>query len=867
VPATAAASVIRTPDQRLRVFVSSTLQELAAERQAVRRAVERLHLAPVLFELGARPHPPRSLYRAYLEQSHVFVGLYHQSYGWVAPEESVSGLEDEYNLSGDRPKLIYLKAPAPDRQPRLAALLDRIRADDRVSYKSFATPAQLRRLVEDDLALLLTERFGAGPPAAAPASAPEGNGAADVPLPPTPLVGREEEVGRLEELLRREGVRLVTLTGAGGIGKTRLAIEAARRARPAFPDGARFVPLAALAVPAQVTPAIAQTLVGGGSVGAAPGERLREYLRARRLLLVLDNFEQVLGAGPEIAGLVGAAAGLTVLVTSRAVLHLSGEHAFPVPPLGLPEGEDVSLGGAAASDAVRLFVERATAARPDFALTAGNAPAVAAICRRLDGLPLAIELAAAAVRLLPPPAMLTRLGPGSALLAGGARDLPERQRTLERTIDWSYRLLHADEQRLLAQLAVFGGGWELAAAEAVCVGCGDVLEGLLALVDASLVRQQAGDAEPRFALLETVREYAAERLADDPGSGAARDRHARYYLTLAADAGAALRGRRQAAAAGRLAREAGNLRVAMDRLWDAGDLEAVVELGWALWLFWFVRGAADDLRRWVERVTPRIDALPPAGRARALTVTGAAHLRRGELERADRVMAQALPLWQALHDPGGEALVLLGQGMAAEHTGDWDRHAALLERSLRRFREVGDEWGTSLTLTHLGGTAIHRGDAERAARLLAESLALQAGRDDQVTATFTLHGLAMAALARGHAGAAENYLGRGLALARDAGYRAMLGCCLKGFAAAALLRGRPERAARLWGAVAALLTPMDTAAAPVERAFYESYAAAARERLDEPAVAAAWAEGTAMTLEQALAYAVGASDGAEADAT
>jgi predicted ATPase len=864
VPATAAASVIRTPDQRLRVFVSSTLQELAAERQAVRRAVERLHLAPVMFELGARPHPPRSLYRAYLEQSHVFVGLYHQSYGWVAPEESVSGLEDEYNLSGDRPKLIYLKAPAPDRQPRLAALLDRIRADDRVSYKSFATPAQLRRLVEDDLALLLTERFGAGPPPAAPAAAPEGTGAADVPLPPTPLVGREAEVGRLEELLRREGVRLVTLTGAGGIGKTRLAIEAARRARPAFPDGARFVPLAALAEPAQVTPAIAQTLLGGGSVGAPMGERLREYLRARRLLLVLDNFEQVLEAGPEIARLVSLAAGLTVLVTSRAVLRLSGEHAFPVPPLGLPEGDAVSLSGAAGCDAVRLFVERATAVRPDFALTERNVAPIAELCRRLDGLPLAIELAAAAVRLLPPQALLTRLGSGSALLAGGARDLPERQRALKNTIDWSYRLLSEGEQRLLAQLGVFAGGWELAAAEAVCAGCGDVLEGLLALVDSSLVRQQASDAEPRFSLLETIREYAAERLEEDPRRGEVRDRHARYYLALAEEAGGELRGSRQAAASSWLAREVGNLRATMDRLWDGGDAEAVVGLGWALWLFWFIRGYVDDMRRWTERVAPRLDSLPPLSRARALTVTGAAHLRRGELERADEVMAQALPLWEALHDPGGQALVLLGQGMAAQHSGERERHAGILERSLTLFREVGDEWGVSVTLTHLGGTAIHGGDVARAAQLLAESLALQAGRDDQVTATFTLHGLAMTELARGHAGAAEDYLRRGLTLARDAGYRSMIGCCLKGFATAALLRGRPERAARLWGAVEALLTPMDAAAAPVERAFYESYAAAARERLDEAAVSAAWEAGEAMTLEQALAYAVDSSTGAGA---
>ena len=458
--------LIRTPDQRLRVFVSSTLRELAAERQAVRDAVTRLRLVPVLFELGARAHPPRQVYRAYLAQSQVFVGVYWQSYGWIAPGEQVSGLEDEYLMAAGLPRLLYVKSPAPEREPRLAAMLDRIREAGDVSYQLFSTATELQRLVENDLAQLLSERFEM-------AHLPDSGGmgaegmAATLPEPATPLVGRDQEAEAISDLVVREGVRLVTLTGPGGVGKSRLAIETARRLGPGFRDGVRFVGLSAVPSADLVAAAIAAGL-GLSTSGGRLLSDLESYLHSRQLLLLLDNFEQVTGAAPLVTTLLGAAPGVVALVTSRAVLRVSGEHEFPVPTLPVPQAgmsEDAASIRQYAS--VQLFAERAHAAAAAFELTSDNAGAVAEICRRLDGLPLAIELAAARVRMLPPQALLARIDDRLGLLTVGPRDLPERQRTLRSTLDWSFDLLSPPEQALFACLGVFAGPFDLRAVEAV----------------------------------------------------------------------------------------------------------------------------------------------------------------------------------------------------------------------------------------------------------------------------------------------------------------------------------------------------------------------------------------------------------------
>ena len=433
---------IRTPDQRLRIFVSSTLAELAPERAAVARAISALRLTPVMFELGARPHPPRELYRAYLAQSDVFVGLYWQRYGWIGPGMDISGLEDELRLSVGLPRLLYLKSPAPEQEPRLAAMIADLQSEGADSYRTFRSTRELGRLVRDDLALLLSERFATSVPSTmAPAASANLSPRRSLPTPSTSLLGREDEIAELSSLLDSPDARLVTLTGPGGIGKTRLAIAVG-----AALDGARrrteFVPLASITDPALVLPRVADA-VGAPIEGSRPAlDTLIEHFTQIPTLLVLDNLEQVVGAATELDLLLAACPDVTVLATSRTVLRLRAEREYPVEALMVPTfAERPPVEELAALPAVRLFVDRARAVRHDFTLDDTNAAAVIEICRRLDGLPLAIELAAARTRVLAPVALLGRLEHVLDALGTGPVDLPERQRTLRATVEWSFGLL------------------------------------------------------------------------------------------------------------------------------------------------------------------------------------------------------------------------------------------------------------------------------------------------------------------------------------------------------------------------------------------------------------------------------------------
>jgi hypothetical protein len=448
-----AAGPIRTPDQRLRVFVSSTLAELAPERAAVAKAISALRLTPVMFELGARPHPPRELYRAYLAQSDVFVGLYWQRYGWIGPGMDISGLEDEFRLSEGMPRLLYLKSPAVEQEPRLAAMIADIQSEGADSYRSFRSTRELGRLVRDDLALLLSERFTMPATAAAPMAAPAVTEIKpqrrSLPTPSTSLLGRDDAIADLSSLLESADVRLVTLTGPGGIGKTRLAI-AVGTALDGTGRHIEFVPLASITDPALVLPRVAAA-VGAAIEGTRSAlDTLMEHFAQNPTLLVLDNLEQVTGVATELDQLLAACPDVTILATSRTVLRLRAEREYPVEALMVPAiSERPSLEDVAALPAVRLFVDRARAVRHDFALDDTNGAAVAEICRRLDGLPLAIELAAARTRVLVPVALLDRLEHVLDALGTGPVDLPERQRTLRATVEWSFGLLDDPERRLV----------------------------------------------------------------------------------------------------------------------------------------------------------------------------------------------------------------------------------------------------------------------------------------------------------------------------------------------------------------------------------------------------------------------------------
>ena len=598
---------IRTPDQRLRVFVSSTLRELAEERLAVQSAIETLRLTPVMFELGARPYPPRALYRAYLEQSHVFLGVYWQSYGWVAPDEEISGLEDEYRLSGGRPRLVYIKGPAPERHERLAGLLQRIETDDQASYRHFAGAEELEQLVKDDLMVLLTERFEAtGDPqehgvALRPLTAP--------PVPVTPTVGRDEEIGEVHRLLA-EGCRILTLVGPGGVGKSRLALECCVHPMPRFPDGVAFVPLETVLEPADVPRVLADRVGATMEGNQTPLDVAIDRLRDKQVLLLIDNFEQVLEAGPALATLLDACPGVSALVTSRRPMRLRGERQLAVDPLGLPPAATEAGTGVGAvnatlgSPAVALFVERAQRVHPGFVVGPRNVAATGNLVRRLDGLPLAIELVAARAHVLEPEQMLERLERGAGVPMAAGQDFPERQRTLRATLEWSHDLLTPSQQALLARLGVFPDGATLEAIESVCSGApvSDLLEDLSVLLDNGLLRadRQRGEGQPRFVMFMTVREFASEQLAAAADAEAVRARFVEWALESVAKGDPGLH-RDAPDRWADLALEARNLQRAAQLLIDSGDYDGFTRMAWGMFHWVWRFGQIGVLSRWAER--------------------------------------------------------------------------------------------------------------------------------------------------------------------------------------------------------------------------------------------------------------------------
>ena len=475
----------------------------------------------------------------------------------------------------------------------------------------------------------------------------------NLPLQPTPLIGREKEVSEVCDLMRLEETRLLTLTGPGGTGKTRLALQAAADLLDDFPDGTFFAPLATLTEAELLLPAVAETL-GMRETGEQPlDESLKDYLVERRMLLLLDNFEQVLGAAPAVTELLAGAPGLKVLATSRAPLGLYGEHEFPVPPLSMPDLEHPPpLESLTQYEAVSLFVERARALKPDFKVTNESAPAVAEICVRLDGLPLAIELAAARIKMLPPKAMLQRLTSRLKLLTGGARDLPERQRTLRATIEWSHALLDEGEQLLFGRLAVFSGGRTLEAIEAICDALGDLpvdaFDGISSLLDKSLIRQEEGpNGEPRFVMLETVHEFAREKLEDSAEAQEIKRIHAQYFLTLAEVAFPELRGPDQLEWLERLEAEHDNMRAALTWALERKEAEVALRLGGALWWFWWMRGHNSEGRRWLEEALAIEGRVLPEVRAMALAGAGELATSQGNLDRAKEVCEEGLELLSA----------------------------------------------------------------------------------------------------------------------------------------------------------------------------------------------------------------------------
>lgn len=567
----------------------------------------------------------------------------------------------------------------------------------------------------------------------------------NVPIPLTPLIGREREVAAASDLLKRPEVRLVTLLGPGGVGKTHLGLQIASDLLDDFIDGVCFVPLASIRDPDLVVSTIAQELGLKEAQDEALLDLMKAYLRHKHLLLILDNFEQVVPAAPRLSELLAACPGLTALVTSRAVLHIHGEHEFPVSPLALPDLKHTSTSETLAQNpSVALFRERVQAARPDFQITNANVRTIAEICVQLEGLPLAIELAAARVKLLSPQALLERLEHRLPVLTSRAQDTPARQQTLHATIEWSDRLLDAREQRLFRGLSVFSGGATLQAVEAVCTdpgawgSAGQTLDDVASLIDKSLLQatDQGGGGEQRFTMLEVIREYGLEHLATSGEEQAIRQAHARYYMKLAEEAAQEIRGPRQAAWLERLEREHDNLRAALSwSLAEAEDgaagkdgkedrLEIALRLCQALKGFWQIHGHYSEGRSILEHALAASEGMKTTLRAQALIDTAMLVNMQGDTARAAVLAEESLALYRELGDQEGIALALYQLGHVAWLKGDVVRATALLTETLELSRALSDTISVAYAFYSLAGLANIRGQYDRAMNLYEDALAL-----------------------------------------------------------------------------------------------------------------------------------------------
>jgi predicted ATPase/DNA-binding SARP family transcriptional activator len=706
-------------------------------------------------------------------------------------------------------------------------------------------------------------------PAGGAAPGDEPRNPATLPLPPNVLVGRETEHAGIRRTLLREEVRLLTLTGPGGVGKTRLALDVAHD-MPAHGDrDTVFVELASLADPALVVPAVARALGIRATGPVSPIDTLRAHLRARRVLLVLDNLEHLPGVAGEIAALLVAVPGLAILATSRAPLRLSMEREFPVSPLALPDpagplDPDPLLEYAA----VRLFVDRAQATRPDFALTTANAAAVAQICARLDGLPLAIELAAARVRLLPPPELLARLDQGPLqLLTGGPVDRLARQQTLRDTIAWSYGQLDEGARVLFRRLAVFVGGCTIDVAEAVCAGAGgpelDVLAGVEALSANSMLRLEHREAAGRIEMLQTIREFGTELLRASGEEEALRRAHAEFYLAMAERAHPHLLGPDQIRWLERLEAEHDNLRAAIRWSLEQGEIATALRLADALWLFWILHGhLSEGSERLGEVIARAQDADRPTEWAKLLVGAGALSHWRGDHPRAATLCSEGLPLCRAAGAKWHSALALCVLATLRFSQGELALAGTLCTEGLALAREIGNPWLLAILRLLQGLLALQQGEVERALALGGEGLELARRIGEKWVINLALGNLGFVLLAAGEHDRADACFLEGITLSRDLGHYYGVALNLDDLAGVAAARGRFEDAARLLGAGEAVRESFHSGIPVGYEANYQGVCAGVRQGLGADQFAAAWAHGRAMTPEQVIAY-VRAGGGAE----
>jgi predicted ATPase len=780
---------------------------------------------------------------------------------------------------------LRVQAPAP-----FFWILDRCLAKD--PNQRYASTRELAR----DLATVRDLRID-------PGTRPTIPRISNIPVQRTTFLGRERELANLQQLLNREDVRLITLTGPGGIGKTRLAVQAVTDMPDRFGGAAYFVSLSSVSGQEEMTEAIAQAIGLREVPGESALESLREFVRGltEPLLLLLDNFEHLIAAGAEIAELLNLNPNLTVLVTSQALLHVYGEHEFPVPPLAVPDPKSIPAAPDLLSrfPAVALFLERAKAAKHDFTLTKENAAAIAAICARLDGLPLAIELAASRIKMLSPATMLTRLESSLNLLTGGARDLPLRQQTLRGTVNWSYSLLNAAEQSLFRRLSVFIGGCTLEAAEAVCDTKGDlgldVLDGMASMVDKSLSQQLESGAESRFLMLSSIREYALERLVEGGEEFATRRAHAAYYVVLAEECGGELTTHPEWLE--RFDLEHQNFREALEFLIRTGDADWGMRLGAALFHFWEVREHLAEGRALLERLLQLPGgAAQPKMRARLL-FCAAVLASSGDFASAQKLHEESLKVYRDLSDQRGVAVALNALGVTTRDSGDLDAACSLFEQCAATWRELGSSIDLARALSNLANVVKLQGNHARAHALYDECLALFNATSDSTGVAWTLNYLGDLARESVDSSAARSFYERSLAafrqlgdgwgiattlsdLARlnaadgrhqqaeklyaesikifqELGHKRGIARVLECFAVSAAAQAMPQRALRLAGAAAAMRQRIGAPLIPAEQSRLEKELEPARNTLTHAAELEAWSSGWEMSTEEAVQEALG----------
>jgi predicted ATPase len=835
---------IRTPDQRLRIFISSTMKELAGARAAARTAIEQLRLTPVLFELGARPYPPRDLYLAYLRQSDVFIGIYGQQYGWIAPDQEISGLEDEYVNAGMMPKLVYVQSPAPDRDPRLSAMLSRIQSDG-LSYRGFGTSDELGTLIADDLAVLLSERFDLGgePREARRPTHP-------LPAPASRFIGREREKSIVRDLLTGGNARLVSLVGAGGIGKTRLALEVGSSLIGMF-DGVVMVALDEVSSADLVVSSVALSL----GVPESPGQSLMDlvinYLRPRKMLLIIDNFEHVVAAAGVLSQLITETDRVLLLVTSRERLRLSGERVVEVPPLEVPELVD-DADVLRRSDAVELFIDRARAAGSDLDLDQDELETIAEICRRLDGIPLAIELAASRAKVVGPEELLRRLDRRLSFLTGGPRDLPLRQQTLRSTIAWSHDLLDDSERRLFARLGVFAAGFSLDAAETVCADDGPaVLDGIASLVDKSLLRTEDPlHGQPRFTMLQVVRDFALEQLDALGETERLRRAHADYYEGVIVAAEPVLR-RDPGPVIDQYRADLPNIRATLRWSLEVKEGGRVARMAVALWPFLWIAGLLSESVEVVQKALVDETALSAAERAHARLGLGMLAFGQGDYERAAPALETAIELYSRLGDVRHMATAMVPLGVIQAV---WDPNGGedLLAQAANTFRELDDQWGLAFASLSLGGALLQHHRYADAIPHLEESLQHARAVKAEVFLSNALINLGWVHHWLGDVEAARAALREAVKHAAVPDNRESLGRALEALAAVSVTAGDPELAATIFGAADGVRRSIGTGVWMTDRASHDQTAAQLLTQLGDTAYTAAADRGRNLTVDEVL---------------